>query len=188
MSTHKKSTKRRGKIVLTAEQKRKRFLDEYVKCGNISGASEAAGIDRVYHYRWMNDPEYQQQFEQAFRCACDELEREAHRRAVTGVPVPQFYQGKQCATIKEYSDTLLIFLMKGAMPEKYRDNYKAEIDLKANVQASYSIDLTTATDEQLDRILKAAAGGSDGAGGNTGEGTPEAEQIGSHVPSNGDVP
>ena len=43
-----------------------------------------------------------------------------------GVRKPVFYQGAICGSVREYSDTLLMFLMKGAMPEKYRDNYRAE--------------------------------------------------------------
>jgi hypothetical protein len=146
----------KGKRGLTITEKRKRFLAEYAKCGNISGACEKAGIDRVYHYRWMDDPDYQAQFEVAFQCACEELEREAHRRAVTGLLVPQFYQGKKCATIREYSDTLLIFLMKGAMPDKYRDQFKGEI--KHTGMISRGPDLSTLSDDQLEH-LKAITGG-----------------------------
>jgi len=38
-----------------------------------------------------------------------------------------YYQGKPCGVVTEYSDTLLIFLMKGAMPEKYKDRVSNEI-------------------------------------------------------------
>ena len=58
--------------------------------------------------------------------ACDALEAEARRRAVEGVRKPVYYRGEIVGTVKEYSDTLLIFLMKGAMPEKYRENVKIE--------------------------------------------------------------
>ena len=58
--------------------------------------------------------------------ACDALEAEARRRAVEGVRKPIYCQGEICGTVREYSDTLLFFLLKGAMPEKYRDDYRAE--------------------------------------------------------------
>ncbi len=54
------------------------------------------------------------------------LEAEARRRAVEGVRKPVYCRGEIVGTVKEYSDTLLIFLMKGARPEKYRDNVRVE--------------------------------------------------------------
>ena len=51
----------------------------------------------------------------------DTMERELYRRAVEGVDKPVFHQGDEVATIREYSDTLLIFGLKGARPEKYRE-------------------------------------------------------------------
>ncbi len=65
---------------------------------------------------------------EALREACDILEGEAWRRAVQGVERPIHYQGAQVDTIREYSDTLLIFLLKGARPEKYRERFEMRLD------------------------------------------------------------
>ena len=51
----------------------------------------------------------------------EKLEDEAVRRGVEGVERGIYHNGKRIATECEYSDTLLIFLLKGAMPEKYRE-------------------------------------------------------------------
>jgi hypothetical protein len=51
------------------------------------------------------------------------LEDEAMGRAVEGVEKPISVNG-ELKTIREYSDTLLIFLLKGAAPEKYRERYE----------------------------------------------------------------
>jgi hypothetical protein len=48
------------------------------------------------------------------------LEDEAVRRAYEGVERPVFQGGKQVGVVREYSDTLLIFLLKALRPEKYR--------------------------------------------------------------------
>jgi hypothetical protein len=54
--------------------------------------------------------------------ACDILEAEAHRRAVEGVEKPVgWYKGRPGGYVREYSDVLLIFLLKGLRPEKYKD-------------------------------------------------------------------
>ncbi len=49
------------------------------------------------------------------------LARVSHRRAFEGVEEPVFHQGKQCGTIRRYSDTLTIFLLKAHRPAKYRE-------------------------------------------------------------------
>ncbi len=41
---------------------------------------------------------------------------------------PVFYKGKAIAAVRKFSDTLLIFMLKGAKPEKYRDKDFAELD------------------------------------------------------------
>ena len=56
--------------------------------------------------------------------AADTLEAEARRRAIEGVEEPVFHKGEQVGTLRKYSDVLLIFLLKGARPERYRDNYQ----------------------------------------------------------------
>ena len=37
-----------------------------------------------------------------------------------------FYQGVECGKIRKYSDTLMIFLLKGMNPRKFRDNATIE--------------------------------------------------------------
>ena len=106
--------------------KQSAFLKTYAATANITAAARFAKVGRRSHYDWLQDAEYAQAFEDAKAEACELLEQEAHRRAVTGTLKPVFYQGKKHGTVREYTDTLLIFLMKGAMPGKYRDNVKIE--------------------------------------------------------------
>lgn len=94
-----------------------------VSGGNVSRACQAVDITRMTAYRWReNDPEFAQAWERAKRIGLEALEDEATRRAFEGTERPVFYMGKKLRhTIKEYSDTLAIFLLKGGMPEKYRE-------------------------------------------------------------------
>lgn len=55
------------------------------------------------------------------------LEREAFRRAHTGTLKPIYQGGEKVGSVREYSDTLMIFLLKGARPQKYRENHKVEV-------------------------------------------------------------
>jgi hypothetical protein len=75
----------------------------------------------------MVDPDYQAEFEEAHKEACDRLEQEARRRAVEGVDEPVFYKGEHCGVVRKYSDTLLIFLLNGAMPHKYKSRFSGKV-------------------------------------------------------------
>lgn len=87
------------------------FLSTYRQSGVITTACKAIGISRETHYDWLEtDPTYPERFESAKRHAAQALEEELYRRAVD-----------------EKSDTLLIFALKGAMPDKYRERFSAEL-------------------------------------------------------------
>lgn len=102
------------------------FLDAFRQTGNISTAAKLAEVDRKEHYRWLEaGGDYPQQFEDATETAADGLEAEARRRAVEGVEEPVgWFKGEPGGYVRKYSDTLLIFLLKGARPEKYRERYE----------------------------------------------------------------
>lgn len=107
--------------------KKRAFLLSFAECGNIRRAAEESGVTRRAHYFWLKeDPDYAEAFEDAKEMAIEALEEEARRRAHDGVDKPVFYKGDKVATVKEYSDTLLIFLLKSLRPEKYRDHYQLE--------------------------------------------------------------
>ncbi len=104
-----------------ASVRKRAFLAAYSQCGSLTHAARAAKINRCTHYRWLKDQEYSAAFGEAREEAADALEMEARRRAVEGIEEPVFYKGEVCGTIRKYSDTLLIFLLKGVRPEKYRE-------------------------------------------------------------------
>ncbi len=78
--------------------------------------------------------------------AADLIEGEAFRRAVHGVEKPTgWYQGKPGAMVREYSDVLAIFLLKGLRPERYKDR----VEMRG---ALANLDLNLLPDEAIDRI------------------------------------
>jgi len=134
----------------SVQVKKEAFLAAYAEVGTITHAAELAGISRTSHYQWMENAEYVEKFREAEKQACEVLEKEIRRRAVEGVDEPVFHRGEQCGTVRKYSDTLLIFAAKGAMPEKYRENAKLEIDLKANITGQ--INLAKLSPEELEAL------------------------------------
>ena len=108
--------------------KKRAFLTALAHTGNVTKAADIADIARSAHYQWLEaDPVYAAAYEDAMEQAAERLEAEAKRRAVEGVEEPVFYQGKQCGVIRRYSDALLMFLLKGAMPDKYKERTSTEL-------------------------------------------------------------
>lgn len=93
--------------------KKAKFLELYRELGIASHASTGARIDRRTLYDWLEkDEDFKQSMSEAKEDANEALELEARRRAFAS------------------SDTMLIFLMKGNMPEKYKDRGYMELSGK----------------------------------------------------------
>jgi hypothetical protein len=102
------------------------FLAEYAIHGNVQAGCNKAGVSRNSVYRWLEkDETFSLRYEQAKVAYCDLLRQEINRRGARGVLKPVYYQGEKVGTIREYSDTLLIFQAKAKMPE-YRDKVQVE--------------------------------------------------------------
>ncbi len=90
-------------------------------------ACTAAGIhgNNIYQYKKRLSG-FRQAWARAKSCAADTLEIAAYDRAINGAKVPVFYQGERVGYKREPSDLLLMFLLKGARPKKYRERYEVE--------------------------------------------------------------
>ncbi len=118
--------------------------------GTRTRAAAIAGVHRsvLYTSQWRNDTTFQAALKAAEEVAADKLEAEAWRRAVEGVERPVgWYKGQPGAYVREFSDVLLIFLLKGLRPEKYRER----MELKG---ALAHLDLRQLPDELLQRIAQ----------------------------------
>lgn len=97
------------------------FLDAFRSQPVISKACSAIGIRPGKFYRWVDsDAVFAQDFIDTRDETVDELVIAARTRAVDGVTVPVgWYQGVPGGTVQQYSDTLLMFLLKGFRPETF---------------------------------------------------------------------
>lgn len=99
-----------------------RLLEQFEKTGQLLHSLDTCKVPRTSHYDWLKtDPVYAERFANAKQRICDIMEEEAKRRAIQGTKKPVFHKGEIVGHINEYSDLLLIFLMKANMPEKYRE-------------------------------------------------------------------
>lgn len=101
-------------------------IRELSKHGNVSEALRDAKASRAWVYeRRATDPDFSDVFDEAKRCGLEVLKDEAHRRGYRGVLEPVFYKGEEVATVRKYSDNLLMFLIKQADPS-YREHFQLE--------------------------------------------------------------
>lgn len=129
--------------------KKRAFLAAYVRTASIVRAAQTAKIDRSDHYDWMKkDPAYAEAFDKSKDVAAQTLEDEAVRRAHQGCAKAVYHQGKRVGIVTEYSDTLLIFLLKGLRPEKYRERYEHS----ATIAHSGQVDIRAAIMQVMEKL------------------------------------
>lgn len=117
------------------------FLAAFARLGTVTHAAEAAGIHQDTHRDWLHkDEQYAADFATAKAALLDKLEREAIRRATEGTNKPVYWRGEVVGHVTEYSDTLLIFLLKANAPEKYRERVQIDHGLVESVAAQLGLD------------------------------------------------
>lgn len=136
---------------------RDRFLAALRRDGVVAYAAKAARVTRTYVYEVReSDPAFAAAWADAIEEATDALEREAIRRATKGLKRHKrtFYRGVEVAddVETEYSDTLLMFLMKARRPDVYRERYDHSIHSPGS-NALRVVTEKDLTDEQLAAII-----------------------------------
>ena len=102
------------------KKRQEQFLKLLAETANVAESADLVGIDRSTAYlQRKKNPEFAADWDDAIETAVEAMEAEAYRRAVKGTNKPVFHKGEECGVIKEYSDTLLIFLLKAHRPQKY---------------------------------------------------------------------
>lgn len=113
------------------EQAKKRFLDAYARCGVIRAACRAARVGRTTYYEWTEfDPAFAAAAQIALTESGDRLEEHAIEWATVGLKtIKEVWERDGAGNLvlvrrehdRDRNATLLIFALKGAKPEKYRD-------------------------------------------------------------------
>jgi hypothetical protein len=107
-----------------------------------ASACETACLSRAAVYEWRADvPSLAAEWDAALERGLDSLEDELMRRAKDGTLRPVFQGGELVGHIREYSDTLGIFLRKSRRRQIYGDRQFIEqrISLEAEI-ASMSVE------------------------------------------------
>jgi hypothetical protein len=129
------------------------FLAAISVCPSITRAAAAAGVHRRLHYRrYKDDPVYAAAFDEAYSQGIAYLEDCCMEHAIEGFEQPVIWQGLMSyerdesgayrrdaagrlipLTIRKHSVELKKFMLKGALPEKYRENHHVEHTGSVNV-------------------------------------------------------
>ena len=126
---------RRSKLT---PKKREGFLDSLRAGNTISFACDAFNLARRAMYQLREDDEaFRAEWDEAYEEGAEILEQEARRRAVDGIDKPIVYRGVITGKVKEYSDTLLIFLIKGRKPDVYGDKIQQQQSGELLVKVEY---------------------------------------------------
>lgn len=102
-----------------AARKRK-FLDILRRTNNISRSAREAliGVTTVYRHRAKNE-NFAADWDAAVAEALDALESAAMERAAQGIEKKVYYAGKECGSVRHYSDALTMFMLRSRRPEIY---------------------------------------------------------------------
>lgn len=149
---------------------RTKFLNSLRKGASVSKSCEAAGITPRTAHDWRKkDPEFQLQWTEAMNEGIDLLEDTAFGRAVNGVRKPVYQGGELVGHVQEYSDQLLVLLLKGKRAGVYsQQHHSVSGPNKGPIQ---TVDLTKCSNEQLrvlETIFGPLASSEIGDGGDTG--------------------
>lgn len=115
-------------------KKRTAFLKALSETASVLRACRLSRVTRSVVYEWRaQEKDFEKAWDAALELGSDALEDEAIRRAHDGVLKPVYQKGYRCGTIREYSDTLLIFMLKARRPKRFRDNIKIDANVTGGV-------------------------------------------------------
>lgn len=116
------------------------FLVQFAATGSVTKSVEAVSSpdDKLTYERvrrWLAEDEtFRGMYADARLKFAESLELEAHRRGVQGIARSIYFQGEVVGTERQYSDTLLLALLKANLPDKYRDRVDIKVDVQRELQ------------------------------------------------------
>ena len=96
------------------------FLRTLDRTGSVSFAARRIGVSRDTLYRLKaRDAGFAARWAEALAGAMDRLHDEAMRRSLEGTERAVLYRGRQVASVRDYDDGLLMFLLRQHWPKTY---------------------------------------------------------------------
>lgn len=115
------------------------FLASLSLSPNVAEACREAGITRKTAYDLRKaDPSFAEAWDLALDESTDDLVGECYRRARCGVEEPVHYKGERVDTIRKYSDTLAMFLLKAHRRHVYGDKLDNQLSGDVTIRVEYA--------------------------------------------------
>ena len=104
-----------------------RFLAAYTIWGTDGKARDAAGVQQDRLYRWKQEPEFLQKYAQARKDFGEQIEHKAYQLVLHMLTPETDDEGKiEYHAQARFYQTLVMFVLNGMFPEKYKDHKGAE--------------------------------------------------------------
>lgn len=117
-----------------SDRRKKAFLIALAEIGVVGQAAARAGWSRGMAYEVRRvDAEFAARWDEAIEFAADVAEGEAFRRGVKGTTKAIYHKGIRCGEETVYSDRMLELTLKARRPERFRESYKVDADVKGGV-------------------------------------------------------
>jgi hypothetical protein len=115
-------------VVKVTAEKKEQFLAAIRQGCTVSVASRALNIDpRSFYRHKVDEPDFAEDWNAAYKEGTELLEEEARRRAAEGWDEPVFYQGEIVGYVRKYDSTLLMFTLKARDRDRYSDKSETKI-------------------------------------------------------------
>lgn len=118
-------------------------------------AAERAGVYILDAHGWLKDEMFAKAYAAAEAAGTDVIEEEAFRRAVKGVEKPVYRAGEVVGHVADYSDAMLMFLLKARRPDRYGPG-KADKKGEDTASLAEQLNLKATRDAVLGKFLKIA--------------------------------
>ena len=113
-----------------SDVKKRTYLRALCRSPRWSYAAKKAGVSTVTGWNWRNDlgdGPFQRGLAVAWKIGLERAESEMWRRGIHGFEEPVYNQGRLVGTKLVHDTTAAIFMLKGAMPDKYRERFDAHV-------------------------------------------------------------
>jgi hypothetical protein len=142
--------------MITPEQK-ERFLAILADTANVFRSARRAGLNRQHLYRLRRtDEEFAKLWDEAVELGTCALEDEAVRRSYQGCLKPTKY-----GMVREFSDTLLVLLLKARRRAVYGDKVDSNVNLSGTIDWTATAERLNGNRNEVERLLEAKAAGLD---------------------------
>jgi len=125
-----------------------RFLAAYTIWGTDGKARDSAGVQQDRLYRWKQEPEFLQKYAQARKDFGEQIEHKAYQLVLHMLTPETDEEGKiEYHAQARFYQTLVMFVLNGMFPEKYKDHKGAEQEA-GDIMKSFREAIKTAGKEE----------------------------------------